>query len=78
MFIFYFSVLDSTFGVLMFRIPLLIISIIKTEKLENKKRDSREVRCVIHTQMIESSISCHRGAVCVSINSYLTIWLSIG
>ena len=36
---FYFSVLDTTFGyneVLMFRIPLLIISIIKTEKLENK------------------------------------------
>ena len=35
--------------------------------------DSREVRCVIHTTMIESSITCLREAVCVRMNSYFTI-----
>ena len=34
-------------------------------------RDSREVRCVVHTPMIESSIPCLREAVCVKISSYL-------
>ena len=36
-------------------------------------RDSREVRCVVHTPMIESSIPCLREAVCVRMSSYLTI-----
>ena len=34
---------------------------------------SREVKCVIHTPMIESSIPCLREAVCVRMGSYLTI-----
>ena len=36
-------------------------------------RDSREVKCVVHTPMIESSIPCLRKAVCVRMSSYLTI-----
>ena len=36
-------------------------------------RDSREVRCVVHTPMIESSIPCLREAFCVRMSSYLTI-----
>ena len=36
-------------------------------------RDSRAVRCVVDTPIIESSIPCLREAVYVRMSSYLTI-----